>query len=279
MPSIEESLGTQSPLNAALKAGLESLDQQQIVTFTKYVKLVLPLDGYVFWVKADLLSASAVFNVARLNAAPYNAAPRVVAPAAMIEAKGSLHVASDSRQEETETYAVNRVIFTSEQPVQAFTEIGPTVLYIAEHEGIRFAFSARRSFYRQADLYHYVGNAVYSDMATQIVDKLDGFDTSNVIVSNSLPLWLALNGYGPPYAQFGNSILLYPSFLLPARCTSSRRRPRRCKPRRPSPAISDTGSSSPNGCASRSTGRGISARSISSIASTSTASTPTLSAS
>ena len=36
--------------------GLEDISRSASVTFTKYVRKVLPLDGFVFWVKASIIS-------------------------------------------------------------------------------------------------------------------------------------------------------------------------------------------------------------------------------
>jgi hypothetical protein len=186
------------------------------VTFTKYVRLVLPVDGYVYWVKADLLSASALANAALLNAVTPNQNPTVITPAATSVIDGSFHISGTMLQEESETYTVDRVLFTSPKPIQDFDQIGPSVIFIASFRNVLYAFSSRDYFSPQAGIFHYVGNAVYADMKTQIVDALNGFDASNVVVSNSLPLWLALNDYAPAYALFQNtSLTLYPSFLLP----------------------------------------------------------------
>ena len=214
MPSVDEALGNQSPLAADLKAGLDAISQNQTVTFYRYVRLVLPLDGYVFWVKSGLLSPSALLNASPFNVVTPNQAPAIAVQPTYIEAAGSLHYATEKRQEESETYAVNRVIFTAKEPVNDLTAIAPGNLYIGQIDDIRFAFSARGSFYRQAGLNHYVGFAIYPDMATQIVDSLDGFDATNVIVSNSLPIWLALNGYASVQG-FANPVTLHPSFLVP----------------------------------------------------------------
>jgi hypothetical protein len=216
MAQVDEAVGQASPLNADLKAGLENISQNQTVTFTKYVRLVLPLDGYVFWVKADLLSQSALFNAGAFNTAEFNEGQSIVTPAATETVKGSLHYASDTRQDEAEEYTINRVVFTAEQPIKAFNEIGQNVLFIGTFQGIKFAFSRRESFYQQAGLHHYVGDAVYSTLDSQLVDSIDGFDTRNVIVSNSLPIWLSMNGYvQQPWDAFGNPVTLYPSFLVP----------------------------------------------------------------
>ena len=213
--SIAESLTAQTPLGSALRAGLETLSLGQTITFTKYVRLVLPLDGFVFWVKADLLSTSALLNASRLNSFGANQRPRVITPAPTVVAQGSLHYATDARQEEVANYAANHVVFTSEIEVDDFNQVGSEVLLLGEFNGIKFAFNKRGSFYSQAGLYHYTGDAVYSFMESQFVDKLDGFDVQNVVVSNSLPLWLALpTPTGIPMLG-GVPCPLFPSYLVP----------------------------------------------------------------
>jgi hypothetical protein len=218
MATNAEALGAPTPLGSDLQAGVEAVSYFQDVTFTKYVRVVLPLDQFAFWVRADRLSASALFNASRFNAFDLNASPRVVTPAATIVAKGSLHFATNVNQAEDETIAIKSVVFTSEQEINDLNQVGLQVMFLAEFRGIRFAFSSRGSFYEQAALWHYRGDAVYSDMESQIIDDPATLDTRNVVVSNSLPLWLSLNGYvpsAPPYG-FSNPVQLFPSFLVPA---------------------------------------------------------------
>jgi hypothetical protein len=203
-------------------AGLNALSLAQTVEFTRYVLLVLPLDGFVFWVKADLLSPSAQLNASLFNQVPFNQAPTVEVPAATLLVQGALHYATDRRQEETETFEVNRVLFTTQTDVDFLNQIGPNEMYLATFNGVRFTFSQRGAFFAQTNTYHYAGAAVYSDMAAQIVDALDGFDSRGLVVSNSLPAWLGLNGYVPIYQTFGNPVMtLYPSFALPPNLPST----------------------------------------------------------
>jgi hypothetical protein len=216
MTTVAEALGAKTPLGSDLAAGLEQLDLNQTVTFTKYIRLILPVDGSAFWIRADLVSNSAEFNAARFNAARLDQAPKITVPAPYITAQGSLHYATDIRQLEEETIPVKRVVFTSEHEVNDLNAVGPMQIYIATVGTVRFAFSSRGLFYRQADLYHYVGEAIYSDMESQIIDDVRSFNSRDVVVSNSLPAWLSLNGYVPIYPTFGNpSIPLFPSFLVP----------------------------------------------------------------
>jgi hypothetical protein len=195
-------------------AGIESISGSQTILFTQYVKVILPLDGFVFWVKADMLSQSALTGAIAYNTAPYNAALNTKTPATTFLAKGSLHIASMERQEETESYDVNKVIFTSECPInEDFGEIDAAHMWIGQFQGYKFAFSSRDNFYEQAGIWHYRGDAVYPHMETQLIDDPGVLNTKALIVSNSLPLWLGLNNNSPFYG-FGNTIPLYPSYLV-----------------------------------------------------------------
>lgn len=222
MPTVDEAISAgKSQLASVNKAGVDAISSNQEVEFTPYVRLVLPLDGYVFWVRADLLSQSALVNSSPLNRF-YPNQPRIAAvPAAPFTIQGSLHYAIDNRQEEAETYAANRVVFTAESKIDDLNEDNPNLLYIGMFEGLRFAFSARGIFYKQAGLWHYSGFAVFPDMERQLVDSVAGFDTRNVIVSNSLPIWLSMNYYENVAWQPFNrpSFTLYPSYLVPANIT------------------------------------------------------------
>ncbi len=207
--------GAQFPLGA--DAGEQSISGAQTVVFTQYVRTVLPLDGFVFWVRADLLSESALNGAMGYNTrgSAYGSGLLVEKPAKQIIAKGSLHISNTKRQEETETYGVSRATFTSEQPLdQGFVAIDDMHIYIGQFGCVRFAFSDQQNFYVQAGLWHYVGDAIYPYMETQIIDTPGDLRTKQLIVSNSLSLWLGLNNNAPFYG-FGNTIPLDPSYLAP----------------------------------------------------------------
>jgi hypothetical protein len=227
MATVDEAMNAKSPLAADIAAGVNMLSYNQKVTFTLYVRLVLPVDGFVFWVRADLVSPSAILNALEMNRVPYDQAPIIKVPANTVTIQGSLHYSTTRQQAEESTVAVNQVVFTALSAVQEFNIVGPNLVYIAEFgpgkqppgivgaEPIMFAFSQRRPFYEQADTYHYVGNAVYSTMESQIISNIGQFSQAQV-VSNSLPLWLALNNFSLPYYQFqGPQAKLYPSFAVP----------------------------------------------------------------
>lgn len=218
MARIDEARdGQNTPLNAALDAGIDQLSYEQEITFTQYVRVVLPLDGFVFWVKADLLTESALYNAFRMNSVTMNDPGSVATPAKTLTVKGSFHFATDLTEEETETSSANRVVFTAEKAVNDLNAVGPGLMYIGEFPGARrFAFSQQGMFYRQADIYHYVGTAVGTTMEPQLVDDPNLLDT-RLVVSNSLPIWLSMNRSPRQfYEDFGNVMFpLYPSFLAP----------------------------------------------------------------
>lgn len=198
MSSAAEAAGARPPLASDLKAGTDAISANEKVTFTKYVQKVLPADGYVFWVRGDLAS-------------PPQPGTKVL--------DGSFHYATTQNQNEDESFSVNQVIFTAESDVDNFNDIDPTTLYIATYEGIEFAFSSRGNFYKQAQLWHYRGNAVYADMQTQLIKTPEALAALGpLIVSNSLPVWLSLNAFTPNWPFYPGLPLpfdLYPSFLVP----------------------------------------------------------------
>lgn len=208
MATIEETSGSKVELGAGLAQGVNTLSLTQTVTFTLYVKMVLPLDGYVFWVNAALLTDTALYNATQYNRLEYNEYDTPL-PKRIIEIQGSLHQSIETQMLEDRNMAVNRMIFTALSEVDDLNTVNPQMMYVADAFDQRFAFTNRNDFYKQSDLYHYVGHAIYPVLATQLIDSMTGFDTESVIVSNSLPIWLTLNQYFP----------LYPSYLVPNNIT------------------------------------------------------------
>lgn len=177
MTSVAEAADSKTELAGGLAAGVNTLSLNQAITFTPYDRYVLPIDGTVYWIKSGPTK----------------------------EFTGSLHYATATRQNEDETVSVNSVVFTSLSEVNDLNRVSPTTIYIGEFQGQKFAFSNRRSFYKQADIYHYNGDAVYPALADVLVaDPLDL--NERLVVSNSLPVWLTLGGEIP----------VYPSFLVDA---------------------------------------------------------------
>ena len=199
MSSATEAMGFgTNSMASALSAGLDTIDQKQSVSFTLYVKQVLPLDGFVFWLKADQIVSPPSW-LARL---PF-----------VLQVDGSLHHATINTQSEDENFATQRVTFTAKEEVSNLSSMSPDTLYMAEVEGYRYAFSARANWYRQADLYHYTGDAVYPSFADILVDNIADLDLENRVVSNSMPIWLMFTQ--GKTASFPNTWDLYASYLLP----------------------------------------------------------------
>lgn len=180
MPSLNELSRAKTDLNASLVQGQNDFGHPA-VTLTKYVRKVLPLDGFIFWVKASILSDDPDSETDTKTV------------------KGYLHLTTESIQDEEQLYDKNVVTFTAQSEVDPFNDIGAEVLYIGEFYGIRFAFSRRSGLNEPANIYHYTGNAIYPHMLSQIVDSPDDIDLADVVVSNSLPIWLTLSDFMPMY--------------------------------------------------------------------------------
>lgn len=183
MALIDESAVASSNL-----AGLRVLSEDQTVQFTLYLRHVLPLDGYVFWLGTG-------------KALPV---------------RGSFHVSADKLQREDETIAINRVVMTTGEEVQGFNAIGPDQLWVGEIAGVRFAFSRSGPRFKVAGLYHYNGEALYPALGNILVPLGSQLPDTTLVVSNSLPLWLALRTYTPVWLLPPNPLItLYPSFAIP----------------------------------------------------------------
>ena len=220
-----------SQINSQLGDGIATLSRDQTVTFTRYVRLVLPLDGFVFWVKASVLTPSAVLNSTALNAAAYDEPQEVKMPANTVTAKGSLHHNVATLQNEDENFSLNRVIFTTTEEIQDLNAVTYNSIYIGEFDlppepawltenpatrKIRFAFSSQGYFYQASGLWHYQGDAIYPAMDSQIVDDPRGFDANSLVVSNSLPFWLSLsNPSTEPWVPPRQTFPVFPSFAVP----------------------------------------------------------------
>ncbi|EDJ0399055.1 hypothetical protein ACH4T1_000262 [Salmonella enterica] len=182
MPSLSELQQTaKTELNATLTQGLDDLSRFQVVTFTKYIRKILPLDGFVFWVKASVLSSAPDSEPDTVNV------------------KGYLHLTTESIQDDEQLYDRNVVTFTAQADIDPFNDIGSDVLYIGEFFGIQFSFSRRTGLNEAANLYHYSGEAIFPYMRSQIINSADDIDLADVVVSNSLPIWLSLSQFMPMY--------------------------------------------------------------------------------
>ena len=204
MGAISEASSASLPtIGAALDDGIRG-NLNQLVTFTKYVRVIIPLDGFVFWVKASLLSEAALTTWGATDAAD------------TVSTYGAFHYAANQGQEEDSTMAVNAIIYTSKSDIEDLNTISKTEIYIGEYDSLRFSFNTTGIFSPNSKLFHYTGNAVLPTMSSQIIDDLTDFDQTSPVTSNSTALWLALNSYTPAsYEKFSNPVTLYPSYLVP----------------------------------------------------------------
>lgn len=186
---------------SALSQGLKTISESQEVTFSLYVRVILPLDGFLFWVKADLLRK------------PEPHQPGLPVPPAdmplSLRAQGSLHWMTTSQQTDITSQGLNNVLFTTSKKIEAFNATDSDSMYIGEVDGAPFSFSWMGNRYEQADLYHYRGESIYPVMRSQMITSLDDFRPHELVVSNCLPILIALNSPG------GKSLSVYPSFLIP----------------------------------------------------------------
>jgi len=183
MSGAQEAAGARRQFAAGLALGLETISENQVITFTRYDRAVLPLDGYVFWVKSD--------------------------PIDQVKVKGSLHYTTENQRSEDEGFALNRVVFTSESEIEQLNAINEGSMYIGSFDNLVFGFSRRSMLYRQSGLFHYQGDALYPALSDQLVDNSGQLKVDEVIVSNSLPIWLTLNELMP----------MYPSYIVPDNIT------------------------------------------------------------
>lgn len=198
MAKVSESPANPTQLRGALFDGLDVLDLNQTVTFYAYTRTVLPIDGYVFWTPTGI----------------------------PLEAKGSLHYSQETIQAEDETQGLATVTFTSQSPVMLFTDAPINTIYVASVAGFRYSFSQQQGLYTQAGpLYHYFGHSIQPAFASQLLDQASGLkvDLNQAVTSNSLALWLGLNGYASQfYDGFSNTgvpffvkpPLLFPAFMV-----------------------------------------------------------------
>ncbi len=208
MANVFETTGAKTELGSGLSDGVATISLSQQINFTLYVKLVLPIDGSVFWVNGALLTDSAIFNASQYGQIVVGK-PFSAIPARVMQIAGSLHYSTEIRQLEDRTASVNQVLFTASQEIQDFNLISPNLMYVAKLDEIQFGFTRRSNFYKQADLFHYSGDALYSIMTTQLVESMTEFDLTDPVVSSSLPVWLTLNKFFPVYPSYlvGQNIL------------------------------------------------------------------------
>lgn len=197
---------------AGLIAAIGLLSGEQTYTFILYKRIVLPVDGFVFYVEAQNIAPG--FPIQQSSAAQ-GVSSLFLTPAEQaifrFQSMGSLHLSQETNQEEDSTYVAQTILFTTKNQIENFARIAPDELYILTlGNGSKIAFNSQNNFYQLAGLWHYRGRAVFSTLATQIIDDPAQLAYCDQIVSNSLPLWLAMSQPCAP---------IYPSYLSPLNLT------------------------------------------------------------
>jgi len=190
---LAESNRTQ--LAGILQEAVETISDNQEITFSLYVRMVLPIDGFVFWVNSALLTDEAI---AELGDGVER--ERTIS--------GSLHRQVTSYQAESESRDENFIIFTPIEQCDYFNIQNPKAIYLGEYAGQRFTFSRMDSRYTQSGIWHYRGVAVLPTMQSQLIETQADISEKQ-IVSSSLPAWLTLNNYAD----------VYPAYLTPNNLT------------------------------------------------------------
>lgn len=190
--SLEEFAENQrTQLANLLDNAVETISNHQQITFTLYVRMVLPIDGFVFWVNSELVDDEKLSQLGD-----------------SIERKqtidGSLHRQVTSRQEESESRDENYIIFTPVEQCDYFNINNPAAIYIGEYAGEKFTFSRMDSRYTQAGIWHLRGLAVLPTMLSQLIETKEDIAYAQ-IVSSSLPAWLTLDKYAE----------VFPAYLVP----------------------------------------------------------------
>jgi hypothetical protein len=195
----EATTNKKPPLGSELAAGVEFLSATQTITFTLYKRMILPLDGFLFWVNSNIVTPAPILPIT-------------------VTIEGSLHYSTETEQEESSNVSVNTIVFTALKKCDVFQQLAPPWLYLANYHGIQFGFNSQGKYYQQADLWHYLGVAVKATKNTQVIDDVTHLNAlNNLIITNSLPIWLGMPYYTPPYPGFICPIAsIFPSFLVPA---------------------------------------------------------------
>jgi hypothetical protein len=166
-------------LNNALEQGLRVISNNQTVDFTLYNRVVLPLDGFVFFVKTSTV----------------------------VTVSGDLHYSSSQDMDESDTTTSNTVLFTTSYQVTDLNAIGGNQLWIGIIDGVKFSFNTTGLHQKNAGLWHYTGESIKATWANQFIDDPLLFDSKSIVDSASIAAWLELSTPALP---------IYPSHLVPA---------------------------------------------------------------
>lgn len=195
------SQNAKTQLNALLTTGYEHLSLNETMTFQLYVKSVLPIDGFVYWINSNIANPD---DVASINA-PMGENFTV---------KCSVHNKIVINQTAVTNFAANDIVVTTDIPIDSFNVDGEKGMYIGAWEGELFSFSTRNYLYKSAGLYHYEGLNVLPTQRSQIIDDASEISDAQIF-TNSLPIWQTLNQYGTLYDAYLIPENLMPPYMTP----------------------------------------------------------------
>lgn len=181
--------GASQQAGSALRDAQIAIGLDQQIDFRVYNRIVLPIDGYVFW--------------------QYKRTEKLA---------GLLEISQEIEQSDDQTYGAASVSFATSGEVVGFTRQPIDELWVGVFRGTRFAFPQQRGFFAADALWHYLGRAISPIMAKTLLDEDGTIDPTRAIVSNSLPLWLAMNAYTPifrPPPAGKPKVLIYPAKFVP----------------------------------------------------------------
>ncbi|WP_336284215.1 hypothetical protein [Citrobacter arsenatis] len=202
MPSLDEAAAqVGSQLESVLHSAVKTISSDQQITFRLYVRQVLPLDGFVYWINAAIVPKE---ELERLQLSMI-AVSRVV--------QGSLHRQVVTEQNDVTSRDVNSIIFTPTAQEDDFNVESPEAIYLGEFDGTQFAFSRMESKYTQAGIFHYRGRAVLPTMRTQIIDATEDIP-DKLIISNSVPIWLSMKQFATVYPSYLSPSNLKPPYIV-----------------------------------------------------------------
>lgn len=178
------------------------------ITFNRYIRLVLPVDGFIFWVKQSLINPLSP----SLNGIALNELPDLTTIDDTIVIDGLFHYSTQNQQDNSQIYAKNSVLFTSSKKLDDFNELGESELLIGSIDGIQFAFNNSGNYYQKAGVWCYQGEAINPVMRSQIIDDVGQFSAQK-ICNDSLPLFMSRSLYAPIFPAFRGLQNLRPPYL------------------------------------------------------------------
>lgn len=195
-------------MNTVFNDSLLAIPYNEPVTFRRYIRLVLPVDGFIFWIRQSLINLQSP----ALNGMALNELPDLTALDDSLTVTGSLWYAANNQQENTQIHTVNNVFFTSSKKLDDFQDLGESQIWIGEIDGVRFSFNRAGNFFQKAGVWSYQGDSINPIMASQIIDNLADLKDEK-IVNDSLPLFLSNNFGYRVYPAFRGSQNLKPPFI------------------------------------------------------------------